>query len=208
MANSHNTGVEMNVKSYIAAAALSLMPLLSQASVVYEWKSTNDVPPRGITFTLNFEESAVRSGGFSFALTGDEFEYFTPQPNLGLISFEFGLEGANTSFSRQYGYESAPGYNVGGLEMDVSFGSNGFMDGFIRMNSWQTSFTMISEGGVFTVYDLRSDGPVTGCDFMQETECTGASGVIRRTDVPEPGSLALIGIGLFAASRMRRKALR
>ncbi len=198
----------MKIKSYIAAAALSLMPLLSQAGVVYEWKPTNDVAPRGITFTLEFEESTVQGGVFNFALTGEEFQYFTPQPNLGLISFGFDVGGAYTSFSRQYGYETDPGYNVGGLEMDVSFGSNGIMEGFIRMNSWQTGFTMISEGGVFTVYDLKSDGPVGGCDFMQETECTGASGVIRRTDVPEPGSLALIGIGLFAASRMRRKALR
>lgn len=198
----------MELKSYIAVAALSFLPLLSQASVVYEWTATNDVAPRGITFTLEFEESTVQSGAFHFELIGQPFQYFTPLPRLGLITFGFGIGDAYTMFNRQYGYSRDPGYNVGGLNMDVSFDRNGSMEGFIQMNSWQTGFTMYSESGIFTVHKLESDGNLGGCDFTQQIECTGASGVIRRADLPEPGSIALFGAGLFAASCIRRKATR
>jgi hypothetical protein len=198
----------MNIKSLIGAASLALLPMLSQAGVVYEWQATNNAIPRGVTFKLEFEESAVKSGGFHFDQTGTDFQLGWPRPDLGLIYFDIGVAGAHSVFDQQYGFSTDLFSNVGELTIDVTFGANGLLEGSIRSDSFETGFTMSSNDGIFTIHRLQSDGPVwgAGCDETQAVVCAGATGVISRVDeIPEPGSLALIGAGLFAASRIRRR---
>jgi hypothetical protein len=86
------------------------------------------------------------------------------------------------------------------------------LTGFIQAGNFATGFTMANIGGdeVHTVLELLSDADLEylGCDQRTNTPCAGATGVIRRVEVPEPGSLALVGAGLLAAFRVRRKNVR
>jgi hypothetical protein len=103
----------MNIKSFIAAASLSVLPMLSQASVVYQWESINNEIPRGVTFRLEFEDSAVQSGGFSFDYEGEGDSSAWLPPGLGLISFSFAAPGgAFIDFTRDVGFGHAPNYPV------------------------------------------------------------------------------------------------
>jgi hypothetical protein len=204
----------MNVKPYIAAAALALAPMLSQASVVYEWESTNNETPRGVTFRLEFEESTVQSGSFSFDSEGKgDLSAWLP-PGLGLISFSFAAPGgAFIDFTRDVrpepvddraGYLDYTNY----LNMSVSLGE--YLEGYISAGNYHTGVSMGSNNGVFEIYNLETDAPLdqVGCGPSAFRTCYGATGVIRQVaDVPEPGSLALFGGGLFAAWRLRRKAI-
>lgn len=200
----------MKMKSYIAAAGLALMPILSQAGVVYEWEATNNDAPRGISLRMEFDEATVQSGRFEFEYSGQgDRSAWLPQ-GLGLISLSFGLPVATGVIFTQDTGSGNVGTYYQFLSMYVSFGD--YMTGGISAANFETGFSMssIGNGPNFEITSLVSDAPVdaVGCVSPQVGPCAGATGVIRRAnEVPEPGSLALIGAGLLAASRVRRKAI-
>jgi hypothetical protein len=179
--------------------------MLSQASVVYQWESINNEIPRGVTFRLEFEDSAVQSGGFSFDYEGEGDSSAWLPPGLGLISFSFAAPGgAFIDFTRDVGFGHAKNY-PSYLYMHVSLGE--YLDGYISAGNFHTGVIMGSANGVFEIHNLETDAPLdqAGCGPSAFRTCYGATGMIRRvTNVPEPGSLALFGAGLFAASRIRR----
>lgn len=198
----------MNIKSYAAAAALCMLPMLSQAGIIYEWRALNNEAPRGLTFRLEFEKKTVKSGAFNFHLEEDEMQYGWPRRKLGLITYQFSFPGGGGQhFHRDYGYEKNFGYNVGNFHMDVDFDRNGFMHGFISTSNFETAFSMWSEKGVFIVHDLKSDAPTdwAGCDWYANTPCGGAMGEIRRVEVPEPTSIALLALGVAGLATTRRR---
>lgn len=207
----------MNLKSCLAALSLCLLPLASQAGVIYEWRSLNNETPRGITLQLEFDSSTIDSGAFSFSMNQEY--YFDEQPaGTGLLGLRYSFPGAYESMT--YSWESGFENGLGSLDIDISFEHGGYLSGYIYANNAQHHFMMASTGQVFTILDANSDQGMPGadCGWTIGVDCTGASGEIRRTEnrltgtrlteIPEPGSLALMGIGLLAAARMRRKAAR
>lgn len=198
----------MNLKSCIAAAAIALVPMLSHAGIVYNWQLTNKKTPIAITFSIEFEKSAVKSGDFSLQLDQNDLENWTPRPDLGLVSFSLGLAKGTSPNISYFDRQIAFGLPLGSLDMDVGFGRNGVLSGYIRSSDFQTSFYMEStKNGRFEMLELRSDALLLGgCGFDGiPMTCSGITGVIRRAEVPEPSTLALFGVGILAAFRMRHK---
>lgn len=197
----------MNIQSCIAALGLCLLPLASQAGVIYEWRALNHETPRGITLQLEFEQGTVDSGAFSFVINQDDgFE--DPLPASGLLGLRYAFPGVSEAMD--YSWNRGFNHGYGTLELDLTFEKGGFLSGYIYANNAEHHIQLASQGRRFIVLDANSDQEMdlAGCGWMIGIDCAGASGHIRRTDIPEPGSLALLGIGLLAAGGLRRKAAR
>lgn len=194
----------MRFKSLVLASLLSLASVASQAGVLYEWRPLNGELPRDVTLRMEFTEAAVASGGLDFHVPqGDWAESY---PDAGLISIYFSTPG-NLPIS----YRPADGkfrYGLGILDLNLSFDRSGFLSGYIYANDAHSHFEMVSQGALFTILDARSDDGMEGAGCGSDwTMCRGATGQLQLVDVPEPGSVALIGVGLLAAFRVRRRAL-
>jgi hypothetical protein len=210
----------MNIKSWLAAASFCLLPLTANAGVIYEWQALNDQTPQGITLQLEFDQSTVNSGAFSFNLR--DFE-IGERPAGGLLSLRYEFAPINgdglMTYTNKDGFDGDPDGMYGLLEMDLRFEAGGFLSGFIYANDIEQHFGMASDGNIFTVFTADSDGGMESCGWLTEVECGGAAGYLRRadmaspgnevpdsgTEVPEPGTLALLGLGALAASRGRRR---
>lgn len=189
----------MKLNSLIFAATLLLTSASSHAGVVYEWVIVNDHTPNRVQMRLEFKESVVASGRFSLnydATTGQAL------PDSGLVSFSFG-----SLFNATPGYPFP--YGLGYLRMDIGFDQNNFyltgsisaLDLHTRLNA-STSVVPNQDERLFTIYDTNSDG-LPYCYGEPNKSCSGATGYFRQ--VPEPGSIAILGLGALAAIGARRK---
>lgn len=192
----------MRFTSLVLASFLSLASVASQAGVLYEWRPLNGELPRDVTLRMEFTEAAVASGVLDFQVP--EGDWVESYPDAGLISIYFSTPG-NAPIS----YRPAAGkfrYGLGILDLNLSFDRKGFLSGYIYANDAHSNFEMVSQGGLFTILDARSDDGMEGAGCGSDWKmCRGATGQLQRVDVPEPGSAALIGIGLMAAFGIRRR---
>lgn len=189
----------MKVKSFVAAAGLSLAAASSHAGVVYEWVIVNDHAPQRVAMRLEFKESTIAKGSF-----GLDYDASTGQalPDSGLISFSFGNL-----------FHATPGttfpYELGYLRMSLGFTQNNFyltgsinaLDLHTRLNA-STGFSPNQDERLFTFYNTDSDG-LPYCYWEPNRSCSGATGYFRQ--VPEPGSLAILGLGALGVFLARRR---
>ena len=190
----------MNVKSFLTGAALLFASSTGHAGVVYEWVTIDNNMPINVTMRMEFEEAAVRKGSFNLSLepgkqaVGDD----------GLISFSFK---DLMHLTPEYSFPDDIGY----FNMSLSFVHNNFFltgtvrgaDFGTRVNASSIGFGMNQDPRVFTIYDTNSDG-LYPCYFEPNGACAGATGYLRQ--VPEPASIALLGLGAFGAFVARRKS--
>lgn len=199
----------MKLVSYLAAAALALLPLCSQAGVIYQWQATNDETPYGISLELEFDEATVQGGTLNYY-----FEHFHDErPPAGLLNLRYTFPGPyGVQWSLQDGGFKT---ELGFIELQLSFEEDGFLRGYLNLNDGETHLWMESTGRTFTIIDTNSDYEMVdaGCPWHRPEPCGGATGFIVRDgveipgEVPEPATLALFGAGLLAAARLRRKAV-
>lgn len=199
----------MNIRSYLAAVGACLLPLCSQAGVIYEWRALNDELPWGFTLELEFDHRTVASGQFSVDFSDPSGYGRVPQKGLLNLRYSFPGVGEEMLYaSKAGGFSTGIGY----LNMALRFGKDGFLSGSMYLNNGSHHIDLVSDGRAFTVVDANSDEEMAGAGCTWATPfCGGASGHIQRVretaDIPEPGSLALLGAGLLAALGSRRKTI-
>ncbi len=183
----------------------------AHAGVMYTWHETKpsaSMPP-GLRLELEFSEAAVAAGSVNL-----DFMDLCFAPDDCLISsqtellslrywFDRGVHGVNRI---EYVAGEPPSYFHMMMEMKVDFMPGGFLSGWMKVNDGNSDFEMGSDGRRFHVITANSDEP-DGCGF-EYPECEGAQGFIRAdvaTEVPEPASGAVFGVGLAAAALARRR---
>lgn len=197
--------------SVLFAAALLAQPLAqtAQAGVLYTWHQTaaseNMAGP--ISLEMEFSDAAVKAGNLQLDFEASCSIDQCVDPQDSLLSLKFWLNGvrADGSVKRlnyiDFDYRTNPRYGLDKIVLDLNFLPNGKLSGFILADDANSYFIMQSTGTSFEMLETRSDvGP---CGEMDVT-CYGELGELR-TEVPEPSSAAIAGLGLLAAWFGRRR---
>jgi len=203
--------------THIAPVALLLaatLALPAQAAVTYSWQqvSASSSMPTGLNLELAFSEEAVANGALYLNIR-NECDIGPPciDPQSSLLSLRYWFDDPYVSGQHNlidYGYRTPPRNYYDRIVMDLTFLAGGLVGGSIFASDGNSDFRMVSQGALFSVTDANSDEPF-GCG-VEYPDCSGASGMLvaaarEVTEVPEPATGAIVGLGLVAAWFVRRR---
>jgi len=177
-----------------AVAALSIHAS-SQANVVYEWQGNGNAAPYNLTLRMEFTDAAFAAGAVH--LRARQYQFL---PNTGLVAFHYTFPGPAQPIS--YLPTERPFGEGELLDMDIVFEDDLTLSGTFKAIGIESHVFMDSVGSLFTVSHADSDAGMMWAGCAPWTACAGATGVFRQ--VPEPGSMALVGLGLIGLARRVR----
>ena len=197
-------------KLFVCIAAALSVHASSQANVIYEWQGNNDATPYNISLRMEFTDAAVSAGTLHL---NSRYGYGL---DAGLLSFQYSFPGALNPIVFKPATGSFP--EGESLQMSIAFRDDFTLSGSFMASGQDSHIFMSSTGNLFTVTGAGSDYGMAGAGCSPFASCAGATGVFRQVpqataeaqaEVPEPGSLALIGLGLAGLARkLRRKPAR
>lgn len=199
----------MKLKNILASLCLLTLSSTASAGLI----TFDDVPGGS---RQNDYADIGQYAGYNFSTNLDWLDVVGSYWNYGTVSGEFGMLNNNTGVGAITAIDGSDFY-FGGIwakkwDTGIDSGGNDSLFGTMRgMNDgqvvWQVSTGLNGSYKNFAAQNIAIDALQLGFgDYFLVDNLTLSSQPTPSTDVPEPSSLAILGLGLLGLVRFRKKA--